>query len=438
MIRMLRKRLLNLLWTLPAALLLYLLYYVGHPNDEFDGYERVEELPPGFLPSKGPAAEVKTVAMTHSTVSVKPTQKSCQRLNSFVFIKTHKSGSTTMIAPFQKYAYLYNLTMMVPSSNNNIHLSWPFRFMPSVSNMPAPGNRKFQALVNHIVFNKTSIEPLMDVKTAYITILREPAPHLVSAYQYFSVNFDNVFLRKSLTDFELFLSDPTKHDPVPTWMQKMKNTEILSLTRNLQSADLGLHYTEFDNLTSVRSFVNGIEKDFSIILVLERLAESLVLMKRKFCWSMEDVIHVNKNVQKIAWNWNFRNISQHLIPKIYEWNNVDTELYRMANDKLNKLRLGETDLDEEIKVYNNINTKVSQYCAGSVRHWIDTVPIPEPLVIDSTKFNNRFVVDRRVCGLLVVPEEDFTLLHKCRQYPDYKQCNDQTYKVNELRSLVGH
>lgn len=383
--------------------------------------------------SNGNLQLIATLLPTTTTTTSKPR---CSPQSSFVFIKIHKSGSTTMIAPFQKYAYLHNLTMMVPALNNNIHLSWPFPFMPYVSHMAPPHGHDFQALVNHIVYDREKIRPMMDPTTKYLTVVREPIPHLISAYQYFSVNLDNMFLRLGPKDFELFLSDPEKYDPKPKWMAGLNNTQVKSLTRNLQSADLGLRYGNFDNVTAVNEFVNEIKRDFSILLVLERLAESLVLMKRKFCWSMQDILHVNKNIQKTAWGWNIRNISQQLVPKIYQWNNADTLLYQMANTKLNDLRRNEKNLEEEINLYIDINTKVSQYCNLNSKHWKEVIT-PQPLIIGKTEFNERFEVDAKFCTLLLIPEEDFTLLHKCRQYPGYPQCQENSAKINGLRSLTG-
>ena len=47
--------------------------------------------------------------------------------NSMLFLKTHKSGSTTLIAPFQKYAYLHSLSVMVPNIDFAM-FNWPMEF----------------------------------------------------------------------------------------------------------------------------------------------------------------------------------------------------------------------------------------------------------------------------------------------------------------------
>ena len=384
------------------------------------------------VPSKVSVSPV-LAALRTSTAPAKP---KCQRQNNFVFIKIHKSGSTTMIAPFQKYAYLYNLTMVVPSLNNNIHLSWPCKFIPYMSHMAPPRDQPFQALVNHVIYNKETFQSLMHPSTKYLTIVREPIPHLISAYQYFSVSANNTFLRRGPKEFEQFLLNPVEHDPKPYWMNRIPCSRLKSPTRNLQSFDLGLHHSDFDNQSAVQTFVEQIRQDFDILLVLERLSESLVLMKRRFCWSMQDILHVNKNVQKTAWGWNIQNISQELIPHVYQWNNADTLLYRMANEKLNELKIGEENLADEIKVYEETNAKVSQYCKKVTSAHAKNSTLLQPLIIDKTQFNERFVVDVKFCTLLLIREEDFTLLHKCRQYPSYKQCKDNAKWLNDFGQLI--
>jgi len=359
----------------------------------------------------------------------------CKSQQSFVFIKTHKSGSTTMIAPLQKYAYLHNLTTVVPSGDNNIHLAWPFKFIPNQSNMISPDGHRFQVLVNHIVYNKRSMQLLMDQSTEYITIVREPIPHLISSYQYFSVNKNNSFLRLGKSEFEKFLLNPVKNDPKPYWMRNFVNPEIKSLTRNLQSADLGMDYVNFDNTSAIEYFIREIEKDFSFILVLEKLAESLVLLKRKFCWSMQDIVHVNKNIQKTQWNWSYKNISQQLLKSVYRWNNVDSLLYRMAVEKLNKLRDAQQGLDDEIQIFNDINTRISQYCGGNISKW-KSKETPQPLTIQRSLYNEQFQVDKQFCSLLLLGEEEMTLLLKCKQYPSCHQCVRDKSRVDALKDIL--
>lgn len=328
--------------------------------------------------------------------------------------------------------------MIIPSYGQYIHLGWPYCFVPERNAILKPAGKKFEALVFHTVYNRTVLRELMHPGSVYITVVREPKAHLLSSYRYFHLP-----QLSSFTDvkkgFQLFLNDPKRYDKLSDWMvERGNNVHVRSLTRNLQSAGLGLKYKDFENSTVIKGFVKNIEAEFEIILVLERLSESLVLMKRKLGWSLQDIIKVDKNHQVLA-NWNYSNLSKDAPDKAYAWNNADTLLYKMANDKLDRLRHGEEKLNEEMELYNRVNSRVTSYC-GELAVWNTSVPYyPPPLVVEKSEFNNEFIVDREFCVLLLLNESDLSFLFKCKQYPDRKDCRENIAYARNLRMILsGH
>ena len=63
--------------------------------------------------------------------------------------------------------------------------------MPERNIVMPPAGRKFQALVNHVVYNRTVMDQIMEPQTVYITVIRDPQQHLLSSYTYFALNKDN-------------------------------------------------------------------------------------------------------------------------------------------------------------------------------------------------------------------------------------------------------
>ena len=369
------------------------------------------------------------------TVNTSSPPKPCEKKKNFVFIKTHKSGSTTLIAPMQKFAYKNDLYMVVPSMDHNVQLGWPYNFVPLNNIVMPPQGKNFQALVNHVVYNRTVMDSIMEPKTTYITVVRDPKPHLLSTYIYFGLN-EGFKIGYDPEAFEKFLNDTKRYDSLPEYMIKMgmDNVHIKSMTRNLQSADLGLENRLFDNPDATHKFIEQIEREFDFILILERLAESLVLMKRKMCWSMQEIIRINKN--RRPQNWGYDKINPNLAQNAYAWNNVDSLLYNMAQKKLNNMRKGEKRLNEEIALYNKINANVLRYCAPMDKWNTTTLKDPEPLIVEKSDFNEQFEVDREFCVLLLLHEDDFTFLFKCKQYPDHRQCKEKISHLHELYSLL--
>ena len=355
-----------------------------------------------------------------------------KKVESFVFIKTHKSGSTTLTSLFQKFAFINNLYMMVSTYYHNNHLGWPYKFEAENNIvMPAAG-KKFNALVNHVVYNRTALKELMHPDTAYVTVLREATSHLLSAYHYFGV--DLRLGGGGPESFTEFLTHPQRLDSIPDWLIELGaragKTHIKSLTRNLQSADLGFEYRDHRNETAIKQFIARIvDEEFDFILILEKLSESLVLMKRKFCWTMSDIVRISKNIRKLKWGYSDLKDKQAL-RKAYEWVNVDKRLYVKAKQKLEAMLEAEKGMEDEVMVYENINNQINTYC-GPLDKW--DVPVrnePEPLIIGQTPYSEEFVVDRQFCVLLLLKEEDLTFWFKCKQFPHHSQC------VREVRERL--
>jgi len=69
------------------------------------------------------------------------------------------------------------------------------------------------------------------------------------------------------------------------------------------------------------------------VLIYEHLDESLVLMKRRLCWQLDDILylkfhHTSEN------NWNNNNTSKELRKNLRKWNQADVELYEFFNASL--------------------------------------------------------------------------------------------------------
>ena len=86
--------------------------------------------------------------------------------------------------------------------------------------------------------------------------------------------------------------------------------------------DLGLDWKDFENSTVITHAIDALDKDFNLILIKEHFDESMVLLKRRLCWSIEDIIYMSIHVR-------FRRtvLSKTEIAKIEKWNNADVLLY---------------------------------------------------------------------------------------------------------------
>ena len=69
------------------------------------------------------------------------------------------------------------------------------------------------------------------------------------------------------------------------------------------SFDLGLEHSSYSNEEKIQEFIDKLKKQLDLVLINEFIDESLVLLKRLLCWSLDDIIYLRHNVR----NDGFRN-----------------------------------------------------------------------------------------------------------------------------------
>ena len=92
--------------------------------------------------------------------------------------------------------------------------------------------------------------------------------------------------------FKIPSDDPASHllQHLEEYLQSNDSETIKSL-RNINAFTLGLKREDFDNETEVKEFLKGIIRDFDHVIIAEHLDESLVVMRRRLCWEISDVVY---------------------------------------------------------------------------------------------------------------------------------------------------
>ncbi|KAK8395412.1 hypothetical protein O3P69_006212 [Scylla paramamosain] len=68
---------------------------------------------------------------------------------------------------------------------------------------------------------------------------------------------------------------------------------------NQMSWDFGMSLQHTNNLSAVREMVNRVDEQFGLVLVADRMGESLVLLANYLCWELSDVLVLRVNTQNI-------------------------------------------------------------------------------------------------------------------------------------------
>ena len=59
--------------------------------------------------------------------------------------------------------------------------------------------------------------------------------------------------------------------------------------------DMGLDHRNYENYTHIQHSINSLDKDFNLVLILEHFDESLIMLRRRLCWNIDDVVYFTTN-----------------------------------------------------------------------------------------------------------------------------------------------
>ncbi|XP_072140481.1 galactosylceramide sulfotransferase-like [Dermacentor andersoni] len=90
------------------------------------------------------------------------------------------------------------------------------------------------------------------------------------------------------------------------------------------SFDLGFDFTQADNASAVDAFLEHVDAVFDLVMVVERLNESLVLLRDLLCWEMDDVVMFKINARRTVYQ---RPPNGTLAADLRSLNAVDVKLY---------------------------------------------------------------------------------------------------------------
>ena len=148
----------------------------------------------------------------------------------------------------------------------------------------------------------------------------------------------------------------------------------------------------------------------------EYFDEGLVLLKRKLCWRLIDILyykHRDRNSQDPKSDQVLQ--LEEKRRKIYEqWSKADYVLYQTANSTFWDQYSRHEDIQEETDHFKDVRKRVNDFCESNLiksqnkyqPYW-GVLNYNETLTIDSTKWNSEFKVDILFCVLLRADDNVF-------------------------------
>eukprot|EP00058_Branchiostoma_floridae_P019436 XP_002604926.1 hypothetical protein BRAFLDRAFT_77224 [Branchiostoma floridae] len=306
----------------------------------------------------------------------------CQTRKSFVFIKVHKAGSHNTACILQRFVWTNNLTIMLPQNPDTSVLR-----RPDLTYVKPPFYPPYDVMLHHLRYNRPQMSNLMQKNAVFLAILRYPLSHLKSSINYFHVD-KRLGLRKE-NPLEDFLSDP----------KYFLGTMALK-TRNWQAFMMGISPWYSGNKKMAQARIQELGTEFDHVMILEYYDESLVLLKIKLCWNLQDILYDRQVRNYRSYSYKNAEIPEKLQENHYRSSDLDYRLYDFFNKTLwREIAEGGDDFRNEVELFKRVNYEVNLYCNSSANE--------SSYVVQGTIWNEEFTVDQKLCSELKMSRTDW-------------------------------
>eukprot|EP00795_Rhopilema_esculentum_P004869 gene4869-21196_t len=280
-------------------------------------------------------------------------------VKTFVFLKTHKTGSGTLTGIFSRFADNHNLEMALPMKEVS-RFSWPSPFTVDEVDLSRLKNEKANVLCHHAVFgSKSEFDNVMYPGTKYLTILRDPVERFES--QFFYDKFNLLFDKRSNANVLLSFLNARKSTGWKFKNMTFEQKEILRLFTNGMLFDLtGELLDEKQREDDIDILIKDTENDFDLVLLTEFFDEGLVLLRQTFGWTFLDLVYKRNHVRE---NRHKELLTSEVRDKIIDINRGDFKLYRhFLKIFKEKVQLYGEKFSRHLNIFRSLNKEIGKQC----------------------------------------------------------------------------
>ncbi|XP_078655834.1 galactosylceramide sulfotransferase-like [Branchiostoma floridae x Branchiostoma belcheri] len=311
----------------------------------------------------------------------------CTEKINLVFIRTDRTGSAILASMFHRFGHERKLEFILPrGGEDDLCLGWPGPVQ--FKHYRPRHTHHFNLLVERTVYDKRALRGVFPHGASYVTVLREPWAQFKSAFHHYRVSTvvgiqgdDPIaeFLQRAQLYDDVFMSPAAGS-------QRPEVPDGVSVTRNPMAQDLGLSERSWYNVTAINQHIKTLEEDFLLVMITERLQESLVLLKRLMCWRLQDILYWPHQYPDYPLRLDNNSDSQH---KHREWSLADYMLYEHFNKTLqHKISKQGEDFHMEVDHYTRVLRSVLEYCQSDQKTY---------MVVAASPWNQEFVLSQDYC-----------------------------------------
>lgn len=354
-----------------VVLCAYILWTFNHPDPYTDvnnanlGVRHTRDYlyPPMYAPNGRPIAYPGQVAQKAVAAAPQPrkdisgTFPVCEGpFTNVAFLKTHKTGSSTMSNIMLRFADTHNLTVGLPLEGK-----WELGGYPAYidKQLIDPQLEHYNVLGHHFRFSKDKLDQFMDPATKYVTIIRSPVDNVESVFGFFQdqMPFEEWLNDVNVTDrLKTFYAEPTKYFN--------RNTDWYFRSKNHMFFDIGYDVNRAEDDEYVNQAIQTMDNQFAFILLTDFFDESLILMKHILCWDWDDIVYIKF---KMRIEEAKAEVNPELSDRILKWNHADHQLYDYFNTTFwQKVELfGREKMDLELEAFREEQKKAENECIES-------------------------------------------------------------------------
>ncbi|XP_077049167.1 galactose-3-O-sulfotransferase 4 isoform X1 [Agelaius phoeniceus] len=239
-----------------------------------------------------------------------PAAPRCRPRSHVVFLKTHKTGGSSVVNLLSRYGESRGLRFALP---HRYQFGYPAPFRAERVRGFRPGGPRFDIICHHMRFKLSEVQRVMPNDSFYFSIVRDPGAVAESAFSYFRAAAPAFRNSPSLG---AFLAAPERF-----FRAGQRGNHY---ARNLQWFDFGL--PEPVDPGQIPELLGGLERVFPLVLLAERFDESLVLLRHRLCWPQDSVDLFPHNSRGSA-----QEVTPEQLRRLRAWNSLDWALYSHFN-----------------------------------------------------------------------------------------------------------
>uniref|UniRef100_UPI0037E93DB5 galactosylceramide sulfotransferase n=1 Tax=Semicossyphus pulcher TaxID=241346 RepID=UPI0037E93DB5 len=322
-----------------------------------------------------------------------------------VFLKTHKTGSSTVQNLLFRMGERDKATFAFP--HHTYQFNYPDKFRAKFVDELPDGSSQYDLLCSNMRLDVGQLKQVMPQNAIYITILREPLRTFESVFSYYTSTVPAFILAKKVAEtsghksaLSLFLDSPDAF-----WDPEEPGN---GLGKNPMSFDLGLDNQQWNS--TWRTDLALLEDTFQLVMIAEHFDESLILLGGLLNLELEELAYVYLNVRS---HQDVSPLDDDTQVKISTWNSLDVLLYdfflQLFLEKVEKYGLER--LNSEVALLRATIDRIRQKCvARKGVHPVELEDLVRPWQTDTVTIlgyqirKNLTKQEQGFCTRLVLPE----------------------------------